>query len=121
MSDTTHHVQRHRRRGSHRHGPVFTSIWFMLLGFNWFALVIVGLIFLRPHPLVATDYFVSSIGFGLGLFYFFVAYAVFTRRKYIVNVAFACAGLGLAGIPIGTIISLMLLASLSTSKHNFTR
>ncbi len=93
----------------------------MLLGFNWFALMTLCLMLLRPHPLVASDYVVGAIGFGLGLFYFFVAYAVFTRRKYILNVAYACAGLGLFGFPIGTIISIMLLATLSTSKHNFTR
>jgi exosortase/archaeosortase len=92
-----------------------------LLAITWPTLIGVGLTYLRPHPLIATDYAVGALGILLGLFYFWVAYSVYHRRRYILNVAFACAGLGLLSFPAGTLFSILLLNNLMSNKHNFTK
>ena len=57
----------------------------------------------------------------MGLFYFWVGYAVYKRRAYIWNIAVACAGIWLLGIPSGTVISLLLISNLIAARHSFTR
>jgi hypothetical protein len=110
-----------RRRHRSRPGPLLPTIWFSLLGLNWIALTILALIFFVRHPLSISDLLAGSCGVALGLFYFWVAYAVFCRRKYILDIAFACAGLGILSIPVGTILSLFLVSSLMARKHDFTK
>jgi hypothetical protein len=109
-----------RRHRSHR-GPLFPTIWFSIVGINWCALITLAVIYLRPRPLTTTDFAVVGIGLLMGLFYFWVAYAVYRRRRYIIDIAFVCAGLGLLSIPLGTCFSIMLLSSLMARKHDFTK
>ncbi len=119
QSNTRH--SRRRRHRSRRPGPLLPTIWFSLLGLNWWGLTTLALIFLRPHPLTQSDYVVGSIGGVLGLFYLWVGVAVYQRRRYILDCAFVCAGLGLLSIPIGTFFSVLLISSLMSRKHDFTR
>jgi len=110
-----------RRRRRSRRGPIFSTIWFSLLGVHWFILVGLVLILWRPHPLSTNDLLVGSCGGLLGLFYFWVAYAVYHRRQYIFDIAFVCAGLGLLAFPFGTGLSILLLSNLTARKHHFTK
>jgi len=77
--------------------------------------------FLRPHPLIRSDYLIGLVGVGFCLFYFWVAYAVYRRRKYILTTAFVCAGFGLLNFPIGTVLAVVLLSNLTARKHDFTK
>jgi hypothetical protein len=79
------------------------------------------LVFVRPHPLVGPDYFMGGLGVLLGLFYLWVAYGVFTLRRYILTPAYACAGFGLLGFPTGTLLSIFILTRLASLKHEFTK
>jgi hypothetical protein len=110
----------HHRRRSRRRGPLFPTIWFFLVGISWCTLITLAVAFLRPRPLVTPDYVVCGVGFLLAIFYFWVACAVYRRRKYIFDIAMVCAGLGLLSIPIGTCFSILLLSSLMERKHDFT-
>src|SRR5438132_1559674 len=74
---------RRRRSSSGRRGPLFPTIWFSVLGINWMVLTTLAVIYLRPHPLSNTDYAVWAVGGLVGFFYFWVAYAVYRRRRYI--------------------------------------
>jgi hypothetical protein len=114
-------VPQKRRRHRSRPGPLLPTIWFLLSGLNWIALTILALIFFVRHPLSTSDLLVGCLGVALGFFYFWVAYAVYCRKKYIIDIAFACAGLGILSIPVGTILSLFLVASLMARKHDFTK
>jgi hypothetical protein len=118
--NTAHHRPGSRRR-SRRRGPLLPAIWFTILGLSWIGLMVVALAVLRPHPLTTSDYLVGSIGLGLGAFYFWVAYAVYRRRRYILTAAFVCAGFGLLSFPIGTAFAALLLSSLMARKHDFTK
>jgi len=115
------HVSGRARRRSHRAGPIFSTVYFSLLALHWIALGTVGLYYLRPHPLSDADYFVGGLCVIMGLFYFWVGYAVYKRRAYIWNIAVACAGIWLLGIPSGTVISLLLISNLIAARHSFTR
>jgi len=110
-----------RRSRSHRRGPLLPTVWFFILGVNWTVLITLAVIYLRPRPLIAADFVVTGIGLLIGLFYFWVASSVYHRRKYILDVAFVCAGLGLLSIPLGTLFSILLLSSLTSRKHDFTK
>ena len=110
-----------RRRGLHRRRPIFPSVWFALIGINWSVLLAIALNYFRPHPLNAVDYAVGSIGILIGAFYLWVAYAVYNRRSYILNAAFACAGMGLLSFPSGTLLAFLLLANLASKAHDFTK
>ena len=63
----------------------------------------------------------GALGVILGLFYFWVAYGVYTLRRYILTPAYACAGLGLLGFPAGTLLSVLLLTNISSLRHEFTK
>lgn len=110
-----------RRRRARKRGPLFSAIWFGLVGLQWVVLMFLALHYLRPHPLTTPDYLMGGVGIVFGLFYIWVGYSVYRRRKYILNVAFACAGLGLLAFPSGTIFSALLLSDLMSRKHDFTR
>lgn len=110
-----------RRRRSRRRGPVLPTVWFCVLGVNWWVLITLGLIYLRPHPLSSGDLCVGTVGGLVGCFYFWVAYAVYHRRRYIIDVAFTCAGFGLLSFPVGTLFSILLLSSLMSKRHDFTK
>jgi len=84
-------------------------------------LITLAVHYFRPHPLATGDYVVWSIGMVVGCFHFWVASAVYRRRRYILDIAFVCAGLGLLSFPIGTIFSILLLSSLMARKHDFTK
>lgn len=77
--------------------------------------------YLRPHPLGTADYCMWAFCFAMGLFYFWVAYAVFMRRRYIYNIALACAGIWILGIPSGTILSILLITNLVSARYSFTK
>ncbi len=121
LNTTLHLPAARRRRSSRRRGPLFASIFFCLLGLGWMALMVLALKFLRPHPLTTSDYIVGSVGIALAGFYFWVALAVFQRRKYILTAAFVCAGFGLLNFPIGTALSILLMSDLAARKHEFTK
>ena len=104
-----------------RRGPLFPTIWFSIVGLNWMALSSLAMIFLRPRPWAPGDYVVWSIGMAMGAFCFWVAYAVYHRRRYILDIAFACAGISLLSFPVGTVFAIMLLSSLMARKHDFTK
>ena len=110
-----------RRQRSRRRGPLLPTVWFCVLGVNWWVLTTLGLIYLRPHPLSAGDLGVGAVGGVVGFFYFWVAYAVYHRRRYIIDIAFACAGLGLLSFPVGTVFSILLLSTLMSRRHDFTK
>lgn len=110
-----------RRRSRSRKGPLFPTIWFSLIGINWIVLIELVLIFLRPHPLSTSDIVVGACGELMGAFYLWVAYAVYRRRKYIIDVAFACAGFGFLSFPLGTMFSMFLLSDLMIRRHDFTK
>ncbi len=84
-------------------------------------LITLAIHFLRPHPLATGDYLIWSIGMVVGCFYLWVASAVYRRRRYILDIAFVCAGLGLLSFPVGTVFSILLLSSLVDRKHDFTK
>jgi hypothetical protein len=109
-----------RRRRSRRGGPLFPTIWFSLIGISWCVLILLAINFLRPHPLISSDYVVGGVGILIAIFYFWVAYAVYRRRRYIIDIAFVCAGLGLFSFPLGTLFSILLLSSLTARRHDFT-
>jgi len=122
MPDTAFHLPAsRRRRSSRKRGPLLAAIWFCLLGLFWMLLMALALKFLRPHPLVTSDYIVGSVGIALAGFYFWVAFAVYGRRRYILTPAFVCAGFGLLNFPIGTALSILLLSDLMARKHDFTK
>lgn len=110
-----------KRRRKSRSGPKLSCVWFCLLSLQWAALTVLGMVFLRPHPLSTGDWIVAGLGGALALFYLWVACAVYGRKRYIFEIAVACAGLGLLSIPIGTFISLMLMSEMFASKHDFTK
>jgi hypothetical protein len=109
----------HRGR-SRRRGPLFATIWLALLSLHWVALMVL-IYFYRRHPLTAGDLFVGSIGCMLALFYLWVAYAVYCRRRYIWDIAMVCAGIWLIAIPTGTILALLIFGNLLSAKSDFTR
>lgn len=113
--------KRHRHHSRRKSRPIFAAIWFTMLGLLWFALILFALHRFRPHPLSLSDKIVGGFGFAVALFYLWVGYAVFRRRNYIWNIAFACAGVSLANIPFGTIIGIALICDLQVSKHEFMR
>ena len=88
---------------------------------SWIGLYVFVKLYLRPSPLTTSDYVVGGIVGLLGLFYFWVAYAVYRRKRYIVDVAFACAGIGLLSFPFGTLLSVLLISSLMSRRHDFTK
>jgi hypothetical protein len=117
----THYSPARRRRSSRRRGPLLPAIKFILLGILWILAVVGALAYLRPHPLTNTDYMVASIGFALGLVYFWVAIEVLRRRRYILTAAYVLAGFGLINFPFGTIISVVLLSELVSRQQDFTK
>jgi hypothetical protein len=74
----------------------------------------------RPRPLTSGDLTLSGISISLGLFYLWVAHAVYRRRHYILNIAYTCAAFGIVLFPVGTIFSIVLLDNLVHSKRGFT-
>lgn len=110
-----------RRRSSRKRRPLLPAICFVVLGVGWVVLMALALKLLRPHPLVRSDYLIGLVGVGFGLCYFWVAYAVYRRRKYILTTAFVCAGFGLLNFPIGTVLAVFLLSSLVARKHDFIK
>ncbi len=125
MSESTHdhdsEPPRRSRRRSRRPGPRFATIWFSVLGVIWIGFTFVALDRWRPHPLGPADYAVGALGCLFGCFYFFVASAVYHRRKYIFDVALVCAGLGILAFPLGTLISLLLISNIAPRRHDFTK
>jgi hypothetical protein len=55
----------------------------------------------------------------LSLLYCWVGCAVFMRRLYIFNIAVACSGVSLVNFPLGTILGVVLLLDLYSSKNEF--
>jgi hypothetical protein len=110
-----------RRQRSRRRGPLLPTVWFCVVGVNWWVLTALGLIYALPHPLKVGDFCIGALGGLVGCFYFWVAYAVYHRRRYIIDVAFACAGLGILSVPVGTLFSILLLSSLMSRRHDFTK
>jgi hypothetical protein len=120
------HTSRHsssgrRHRHSRRHGPLFPAIKFVILGVLWILFMVLALLFFRPHPLEQSDYMVGAIGVALGLFYFWVAYGVFCRRRYILTPAYVCAGFGLLNFPVGTVFAVLLISDLVSRQQEFTK
>ena len=64
---------------------------------------------------------VGGLGVVVGLFHFWVAWAVYMRRGYIWNAALACAAFSILAVPVGTVISLLLLGDLFAVREEFKR
>jgi hypothetical protein len=119
---TSHHSSSgRRRRHPRRHGPLFPAIEFTILGVLWILFMVMALVLFRPHPLEQSDYMVGAIGLALGLFYFWVAYGVFRRRRYILTPAYVCAGFGLLNFPLGTVFAVLLISDLVSRQQEFTK
>ena len=108
-------------RKSKRPSLIFASLWFCFLGLNWTALILLGLNYMRPHPLADGDKVIGALGILIALFYFWVAIGVYLRKNYIWSPAMVCASLSILSIPIGPIISIPLLSRLSAVKDEFMR
>lgn len=121
VSDRHNSADSTGRRRKNRRGPGLPTLWFSILGVHWFVLTALGLVYLRPHPLGPSDFAVATLGGLLGVFYLWVAYAVYRRRRYILDAAFACAGLGLFSFPVGTCFSVLLISCVIKRKHDFTK
>lgn len=115
--------KRRSRQRPRRSSASFLAVWLSLIGLNW---VSVALLLLYFHPLRHILDHSRELALEItlavaGCLYFWVAYAVHHRRKYILDIAFACAGLGLLMAPIGTVLSICLMGGLMSHRHDFTR
>ena len=107
--------KRRTRQRPRRSSAPFLAVWFSLIGFNWVGAAMI-LLYFQPH------WPIREIALAVaGCFNFWVAYAVRQRRKYILDIAFACAGVGLLLVPIGTVLSICLMGGLMSHRHDFTR
>lgn len=121
--DTTSHDpgRRRRRRRSRKHGPLFASMYLFLIGMQFMALFALGLTYLRPKPLVPADYLMGVVGLCLGVFYLWTAWGVYYRKSFIYTPAFAAGSFGIAAIPCGTVLAVLLIIDLAAHRHEFNK
>jgi hypothetical protein len=100
---------------------VLTALGFVFLGLHWVAAAALLLWNFRPKGLQTGDYVVIGLTVLLFGFYCWIATQVYQRRQRAWSLAIGAAGIWVFGFPTGTLLAAILVASLVSSRHDFTK
>jgi threonine/homoserine efflux transporter RhtA len=110
-----------KKHRSRRRRQTLAAIGFVVLGLHWVAAAGLALWYYRPKGLQPADYVVVALAALLFLFYVWVAREVYRRRARSWSLAIGAAGIWVFGFPTGTLLALMLVASLVASRQDFSK
>ena len=110
-----------KKHRSRRKRQTLAALGFVALGFHWIGAAALALWYYRPKGLRPGDYVVIGLAVILCVFYCWVAREVYRRKLRIWSLAIGSAGIWVFGFPSGTLLALMLVASLVASRQDFSK